>query len=295
MALQKRTPHLQHQSSFQARSLAQICVGEGLDVGHKARESRRRSARGGRHLAPTFCCILSSGASRVLAARSISKHRLQRRRQQRRKHGGDIKNSICFLGHLSQCRSRLPKHIPAQRWLGKTGSYFGSSAHSRSGTIDPVEQAAFSIRAVGFIAGVGHSTPSSPSHRSASVTPGVATSIFAAPRLQLQGSSLCLTDLHDGELICLKVRPQPCGRGQGDAGRCQMEDAMFPLVMILATNGSSLRVRSGSSSRELRTKNPSIFLQISSLICLTGGHRRGGGRREPSSLMAACPSAGVQS
>lgn len=98
--------------------------------------------------------LLSPQLWRVLAAHPISKHRLQCRRQQRTKHGGDIKNSICFLGHLSQCRCRLPKYIPAQHWLGKTGSYFGSAASSRSRS-----HRAGAVQCTGttsFINGTGH-------------------------------------------------------------------------------------------------------------------------------------------
>lgn len=132
--------------------MAQISVGEGFDEGHKASESWGRNVC---EVANTLLhLLLSPQLWRVLAAHPISKHRLQCRRQQRTKHGGDIKNSICFLGHLSQCRCRLPKYIPAQHWLGKTGSYFGSAASSRSRS-----HRAGAVQCTGttsFINGTGH-------------------------------------------------------------------------------------------------------------------------------------------
>lgn len=109
-------------------------------------------------------CVLSAGASREPAAPTSPKHHLQHRRQQRRKHGGDIKNNVCLLGHLLRCYRRLPKQIPAQRWLGKTGSYFGFSASSTQWKDAPrggSRRVMLSIRT----SGTGHHTFCAMSHR----------------------------------------------------------------------------------------------------------------------------------
>lgn len=99
---------------------------------------------------------LGAGASHMLAAPppSDSKHRLQRRRQQRRKHRGETKNSVCFPGHLLQCRSRLPKQIPAQRWLGKNRElfWFFSIQHPATGMMRPTEPAGGGCSASGLLA-----------------------------------------------------------------------------------------------------------------------------------------------
>ena len=139
-------------------------------------------------------------------------------------------------------------------------------------------QAVLSIGTAGFMAGVGHRTLRTTRHRWGSVPAGAFTSIFAAPCcLQVQGFSLCLTELHDlseGSDGILRLR----------SGKCR------PLPDGGCTG--SKRILTVSQVRELvqRTedKKSPVFSQISSLICLTDGHRRGNGSREPPSLMAAC-------
>lgn len=91
----------------------------------------------------------------VLAAQPISKYHLQCRRQQRRKHGGDIKNSICFLGHLSQCCSRLPNASQLSTSWEKQGVIL---VQQHPAGADPTEQRAVRCctGTTGFINGTRH-------------------------------------------------------------------------------------------------------------------------------------------
>lgn len=106
-------------------------------------------------------CVLSAGASREPTAPTSPKHHLQHRRQQRRKHGGDIKNSL--LAWPSAVVLQTPSQT-AQHWLGKTGSYFGFSASStqwKDASCGASRRVMFSIRTTG----TGHHTLCAMSHR----------------------------------------------------------------------------------------------------------------------------------
>lgn len=123
-ALRKQTPHLEHPASSKAR----------LWHGSLQEKALMEVTK----LPPWRWCQPCAGSTPP-----DSKHRLQRRRQQRRKHGGETKNSVCFPGHLLRCRSRLPKQIPAQRWLGKNRElfWFFSIQHPAKGMMRPTEPA----------------------------------------------------------------------------------------------------------------------------------------------------------
>lgn len=135
-ALQKQTPHLQHPAFSKARLWRRPLQEKALLEVTKPPPWRWRQPHAGS------------------TPPSDSKHRLQRRRQQRRKHRGETKNSVCFPGHLLQCRSRLPKQIPAQRWLGKNRElfWFFSIQHPATGMMHPMEPAGGGCSASGPLA-----------------------------------------------------------------------------------------------------------------------------------------------